>query len=202
MPPDPVPRLPVHAAGMRIGLLGGSFNPPHAGHLHISMVALRRLRLDAVWWLVTPGNPLKDTRDLAPLAERVAAARAKACHPRIKVSGIEAALGTRYTVDTLAALQVRAPGVRFVWLMGADNLAQFQRWRDWRRIAALMPFAVIDRPEATLSATHSRAAIALAADRVPECAAATLAMRAPPAWCFLHGPRSELSSTRLRAKIS
>ena len=153
-----------------------------------------------MWWLVTPGNPLKDDAALPPLAARIAAARRVARHPRIVVSAIEAALGTRYTVDTLAALRRRAPGVRFVWLMGADNLAEFQRWRNWRGIAALMPIAVIDRPQTTLRAVHGRAAIALAPYRVPEAAANTLALRPPPAWCFLHGPRSELSSTALRAE--
>jgi nicotinate-nucleotide adenylyltransferase len=185
---------------MRIGLLGGSFNPPHDGHRLITLTALHRLGLDAVWWLVTPGNPLKDTAALPPLAERIAAAKRVARHPRIAVSGIEAALGTRYTVDTLAALRQRAPRVRFVWLMGADNLADFQRWRNWRGIAALMPLAVIDRRAATLRAVQGRAAIALAPFRLPESAAAGLVLRPPPAWCFLHGPRSELSSTALRAE--
>jgi nicotinate-nucleotide adenylyltransferase len=194
-----VPILPPHGEGQRIGLLGGSFNPPHAGHLHVSLVALRRLALDAVWWLVTPGNPLKDTASLPPLAARLAGARAAARHPRIRVSGIEAALGTRYTVDTVATLIERAPTLRFVWLMGADNLVQLDRWRDWRRLAALVPFAVIDRPEGTLAALHAHAALALAAARLPEDEAAALPGRPPPAWCFLHGPRSELSSTRLRA---
>lgn len=196
--PRPVPVLPPHGIGQRIGLLGGSFNPPHAGHLHASLIALRRLRLDAVWWLVTPGNPLKALDGLPPLAVRLAAAQKVAAHPRIRVTGVEAALGTRYTVDTLAALRIRAPGVRFVWLMGADNLAQLGRWRDWPRLVRLAPFAVVDRPGATLRATWSRAAVALAARRLPEEAASALADCPPPAWCFLHAPRSELSSTMLR----
>ena len=198
MRPAPVPRLPPHGAGQRIGLLGGSFNPPHAGHRHISLVALRRLQLDAVWWLVTPGNPLKALGALRPLDERLAAARQVARHPRIAVTDIEAQLGLRYTADVLAALCGRAPDASFVWLMGADNLAQFHRWRRWQEIAALMPLAVIDRPEATLRALHAPAAIALADARVAEEDATTLAGRPPPAWIFLHGPRSELSSTRLR----
>jgi nicotinate-nucleotide adenylyltransferase len=197
---SPLPLLPPHGRRQRIGLLGGSFDPAHTGHRHISLVALRRLELDAVWWLVSPGNPLKDTRRLPPLEARIAAARLVARHPRIRVTGIEAALGTRYTVDTLEALSRRAPGVRFVWLMGADNLAQLGRWRDWPRLARLAPFAVIDRPPATLRATHGRAALALAAARLPEAAAPALADIPPPAWCFLHAPRVALSSTLLRAQ--
>ncbi|HVV95225.1 MAG TPA: nicotinate-nucleotide adenylyltransferase [Hyphomicrobiales bacterium] len=198
MSPPVVPVFPPHGAGQRIGLLGGSFNPPHAGHRHVSLIALDRLRLDAVWWLVTPGNPLKPMAGLPPLDARIAAARKIARHPRIAVTGIEAALGTRYTVDTLAALRRRAPEARFVWLMGADNLAQLDRWRDWPRLARLAPFAVIDRPGATLRATRGRAATALAPWRVAESAAPILADLDPPAWCFLHAPRSDLSSTLLR----
>ena len=120
------------ADGLRIGLLGGSFNPAHAAHRAVSLLALKRLALDRVWWLVSPGNPLKDTSALPPLADRIAAARRVAADPRIDVTGIEAALGTRYTIDTIHRLRTRCPRVRFVWLMGADNLAQFHRWRDWR----------------------------------------------------------------------
>lgn len=190
--------LPPHAPGLRIGLYGGSFNPPHRGHLHVSRMALARLRLDRIWWLVTPGNPLKELAGLPPLSERMAAARALALHPRIAVTGLEAAIGARYTLDTLEFLTGRAPGVRFVWLMGADNLAQFDRWRGWRRIAELMPFAVIDRPGWTLKATHARTAQALARFRIDESDAALLPNLPPPAWTFLHGPRSTLSSTVLR----
>lgn len=161
-------------------------------------MALARLRLDRIWWLVTPGNPLKELAGLPPLSERLAAARALALHPRIAVTGLEAAIGARYTLDTLEFLTGRAPGVRFVWLMGADNLAQFDRWRGWRRIAELMPFAVIDRPGWTLKAAHARAAQALARFRIDESDAALLPDLPPPAWTFLHGPRSTLSSTVLR----
>jgi nicotinate-nucleotide adenylyltransferase len=191
-------RLPPHARGQRIGLYGGSFNPPHAGHLHVSLMALRRLRLDRVWWLVTPGNPLKELAGLPPLAERMAAARALARHPRITVTGFEAQIGARYTLDSLEYLVRRASGARFVWIMGADNLAQFDRWRGWRRIAELAPFAVIDRPGWTLRAARSKAALALSRCRIDETDAALLADLAPPAWVFLHGPRSALSSTVLR----
>ena len=190
--------LPSHSPGLRIGLYGGSFNPPHRGHLHVSLMALKRLRLDRVWWLVTPGNPLKELAGLPPLPERMAAARSLARHPRIEVTGFEADIGARYTLDTLEYLVSHAPSVRFVWLMGADNLAQFSRWRGWRRIAELMPFAVIDRPGWTLRSTHSKAALALQAFRIDESDSGELADLAPPAWVFLHGPRSYLSSTALR----
>ena len=194
-----LPRLPAHAAGMRIGLFGGSFNPPHGGHRHASLVAMKRLRLDRVWWLVTPGNPLKRNDGLPPLPQRLAAAAVSARHPRISVTGIEAAIGTRYTFDTLLWLTRHCPGVRFVWIMGADNLAGFHRWQLWREIAALMPIAIVDRPQATLRAAGGKAALALARWRLDEADAGQLASRRPPAFVFLHGPRSALSSTRLRA---
>jgi nicotinate-nucleotide adenylyltransferase len=191
-------KLPPCPAGLRIGLYGGSFNPPHAGHRHVSLMALHRLGLDRVWWLVTPGNPLKDHGGLPSTAERVAAARRLARHPRIAVTGFEEAIGARYTLDSLAYLTARCPGARFVWLMGADNLAGFHRWRGWGRIAELMPFAVIDRPGWTLRSTQGRAAVALRRYRIDETDAGLLAELAPPAWVFLHGPRSFLSSTVLR----
>lgn len=190
--------LPPHPPGLRIGLYGGSFNPPHEGHRHVSLMTLRRLRLDRIWWIVTPGNPLKDHGGLPPTAERVEAARKMARHPRIAVTGFEEAIGARFTLDTLGYVVERAPRSRFVWIMGADNLASFHRWRGWRRIAELMPFAVIDRPGWTLTSTRSRAALALSPFRIEETDAALLADLAPPAWVFLHGPRSPLSSTLLR----
>ncbi len=191
-------RLPRHAPGMRIGLFGGSFNPPHDGHRLASLVALKRLRLDAVWWLVTPGNPLKDISGLPSLEARMEAARRIARDPRIIVTGIEARIGTRYTFDTVDWLSRRCAGVNFVWLMGADNLASFHRWQRWREIARTLPIAVIDRPKSTLKATHSRAAIWLAPRRFDEADAALLPVSRPPAFVFLHGPRSDLSSTALR----
>ncbi|WP_407943505.1 nicotinate-nucleotide adenylyltransferase [Methylobacterium sp. EM32] len=184
---------------MRVGLYGGSFNPAHAGHRHVSRLALRRLALDRVWWLVSPGNPLKDRQHLPDAASRAEGARAVAADPRIAVTGFEAGLGIRYTVETLTWLTARHPEVRFVWIMGADSLATFHRWKGWREIAARMPFAVIDRPGYTLKAMASPAARTLAASRLDEAAAATLAGRPPPAWVFLHGPRNSLSSTALRA---
>lgn len=185
---------------MRIGLYGGSFNPAHAGHLHVSRTALRRLRLDRVWWLVTPGNPLKDHGVLAPLDERVAQARALATDPRVAVTDFEAGIGSRYTADTLRWLVRRRPALRFVWIMGADSLGTFHRWRRFDEILSLMPVAVIDRPGHTLTAPSARAAQAFASARIAEADAPTLAIRPPPAWTFLHGPRSALSSTALRTR--
>lgn len=193
-------RLPPHAPGLRVGLYGGSFNPPHAGHRHVSLMALRRLQLDRIWWIVTPGNPLKDRAGLPPASARAAVARTVAADPRIAVTGFEEEIGARFTIDTLAYLRERCPGVRFVWIMGADNLAGFHRWRGWRAIARSMPIAVVDRPGWTLRATRSRAAAALARYRWDEADAPRLADAAPPAWLFLHGPRSFLSSTQLRSQ--
>jgi nicotinate-nucleotide adenylyltransferase len=185
---------------MRIGLFGGTFDPPHRAHLAASMLALKRLRLDRVWWLITPGNPLKATDGLAPLAERMAAAQALTRDPRIDVTGFESELGVRYSYDTVVYLTARCPGVRFVWMMGADNLRSFHRWQKWRGIADLIPIAVIDRLGPSLYSVGSIAGQALARARIPESAAASLADRRPPAWVFLHGLKSPLSSTALRAQ--
>jgi nicotinate-nucleotide adenylyltransferase len=191
--------VPPHACGMRIGLFGGTFDPPHAAHRAASLLALRRLNLDRVWWLVTPGNPLKDIRGLAPLVERLAAARALAHHPRIDVSDLEADLGTSYTYGTISYLVRRCPGVHFVWIMGADNLRHFHRWQRWRDIAALVPIAVVDRLGPSLYASAGVAGQALGFARLAETAAKTLPQRRPPAWIYLHGLKSPLSSTALRA---
>ena len=193
-------RLPPHAPGLRIGLYGGSFNPPHAGHRHVSRLALKRLQLDRIWWVVTPGNPLKDQSGLPPTEARLVAARALARHPRIAVTGFEEEIGARFTVDSLTWLVARCPAVRFAWIMGADCLAGFHRWRGWETIASLLPFAVVDRPGWTLRASQARSAVALARYRLDETDAPLLADMAPPAWVYLHGPRSSLSSTALRAK--
>lgn len=193
-------RLPPHADGMRIGLFGGTFNPPHDGHLLVSRIALDRLGLDRIWWIVTPGNPLKENAGLPPLADRMAAARKLAAHPRIDITGFEAEIGTRYTFDTISYLSRRCPGVDFVWIMGADNLRQFHRWQRWQDMARLVPIAVIDRPGSTLKAAHSRAAIWLSRRRLGETEGRLLARTQAPAFVFLHGPRSDLSSTDLRRR--
>jgi nicotinate-nucleotide adenylyltransferase len=192
-------RLPPHSRGMRIGLFGGSFDPPHAAHRAACLIAMKELGLDRVWWLVTPGNPLKDHSGLAPLPERIAAARVLAHHPRIDVTGIEAEIGAQYTYDTVRFLRARCPGVRFVWIMGADNLRSFHRWQKWRSIAAMVPIVVIDRPGPSLYAMSSVAAQALARYRLPDAQAKNLLDRGPPAWIYLHGLKSPLSSTALRA---
>jgi len=192
--------LPAWAPGLRIGLFGGSFDPPHEGHLMASRVARRRLKLDQVWWLVSPHNPLKPDQPSQDLARRMAAARAAADDPAFRVTAIEAALGTRYTVDLIAWLKKHLTGVELVWIMGADNLAQFHRWRGWRQIAAMVPMAVIDRPGASLTSLASPAARALAGARLPERAAAGLAGHRPPAWVYLHGPLVAASSTEIRAR--
>jgi len=183
---------------MVVGLLGGSFDPAHAGHVHITRQALRRFRLDRVWWLVSPGNPLK-AEGPAPLAQRMARARALMVHPRVTVTDLEARLGTRYTAATLAALRARYPGVRFVWLMGADNLAQFHRWDNWRGIMAMVPVGVLARPGGP-SALLAPAARAFARARLPAGAAARLGRSGPPAWCFVPLPLCALSSTAIRAR--
>jgi len=184
---------------MAVGLFGGSFNPPHAGHVLVSEIAIRRLGLDQLWWMVTPGNPLKSRSELAPLSERIAMSERLIHDPRIKVTAFEKALGTSYTAETLAYVKARNPHVHFVWIMGADSLRSFHLWQKWREIAATFPIAVIDRPGATLSFLSSKMARALANYRVDEDDAAVLWNKHAPAWTFIHGPRSTLSSTALRA---
>jgi nicotinate-nucleotide adenylyltransferase len=190
--------IPLYTNGMRIGLLGGSFNPPHLAHRTISLFAIKRLKLDRVWWLVTPGNPLKQHGELRDLDARAEAARRMADDPRIDVSCLESVIGTRYTVDTVTYLRRRASGLRFVWIMGADNLAQFHRWQNWRRIASEVPIAVIDRPPQSFRALAAPAAQALARYRLPENQAGRLADQRAPAWVFLTGMKLNLSSTGLR----
>jgi nicotinate-nucleotide adenylyltransferase len=191
-------RTPSAPRGRRVGLMGGSFNPPHAGHRLAAEVALLRLGLDEVWWIVTPGNPLKSRVALNPLADRLAAVRALARHPKMRVTAFEDALGSPFTAVTLQFLVRRYPATHFVWIMGADNLASFDRWQDWRGIAATMPFAVVDRPGYRLKALASPAARTLARCRLPESRARLLAVHRPPAWVFLTNKLTPQSSTRLR----
>ncbi|HUC63380.1 MAG TPA: nicotinate-nucleotide adenylyltransferase [Alphaproteobacteria bacterium] len=187
--------------GRRIGLLGGSFNPAHGGHLHISLLALKLLGLDEVWWLVSPQNPLKPTAGMAPFAARLEAARdATAGQRRIRVSDIERKLGTHYTADTLVALKRRYPRHRFVWLMGADNLAQIPAWQAWTRIFTELSIAVFDRPSYSFKALAGKAARRYAAYRVPPSRAKRLVGRKPPAWAFLYIPLHRASATAIRAK--
>jgi nicotinate-nucleotide adenylyltransferase len=193
--------LPPYAQGMRIGLFGGTFNPPHAAHLGACLLAMKRLGLDQVWWLVTPANPFKDTRGLTPVAERIRAIKAFARHPRIHVTGFEAAIGSNHTFKTVSFLRRRCPGVHFVWIMGADNLRSFHRWHRWREVAGMIPIAVVDRLGPSLYATGGIAAQALNRWRIPESAVKTLPVRKPPAWAYLHGLKSALSSTGLRRKM-
>jgi len=183
---------------MRIGLLGGSFNPAHEAHRHISLTALKRLGLDQVWWLVTPGNPLKAGAKQPSLEGRVAAAREVAHHPRIVVTGFEGARKSPYTVHTLKFLKQRFPGVHFVWLMGADNLAELHHWRDWPELFRLVPIAVFDRPGFRLKAMSSRAVQRFHFYRVDDSDAPGLTSQIPPAWAILSEKLSSLSSTSLR----
>ena len=184
----------------RIGLLGGSFNPAHGGHRHISLIALKRLGLDELWWLVSPQNPLKSEAGMAPLRERVARAARTARHPRIRVTDIESRMGTQYTADTLAALVDRHPDVQFVWLMGADNLQQIHRWDRWEQIFSLVPIAVFGRPAYSLVALRSKAAQRYRSRRVPVEEARALGAKQTPAWLFLPGVLHYGSATAIRRR--
>lgn len=191
--------LPLALPGQTIGLFGGSFDPPHAGHVHVSREALKRFGLDRVWWLVSPGNPLKRNGPAA-LDRRMAAARAMVTHPRILVTDIEARIGTRYTAETLERLMALYPGVRFVWLMGADNLAQFHRWQHWQWIMEHVPVGVLARPGQGISARSAKSATVYQGARLPATGAQLLPHACPPAWCFLNLPMVDLSSTAIRAR--
>lgn len=193
-------RTPLVFPGQRVGILGGSFNPPHGGHLQASETALRRLGLDQLWWVVSPVSPHKSEDGLQSLEARMAACRKLVAHPRIKITGFEGALRKPYlTAVTIAFLKRRHPLVGFVWIMGADNMMSFHTWGYWRSIARAMPIAIADRPGRRLGAAASPAGQTLAARRVKEADATRLAGRRPPAWTLLEGPLSELSSTKLRA---
>ena len=183
---------------MVIGLFGGSFDPAHEGHVLVTREAIKRMGLDQVWWLVSPGNPLK-ARQPAPMAERLARARAVLKgNPRVKVTALELALGTRVTADTIDRLKAIYPGVRFVWLMGADNLVQFHRWGRWRDILRAVPVGVLARPGSGVAARLSVAAQAFRVQRVQR--GEGLGQRVPPAWVFVNMPMNDVSSSEIRAK--
>lgn len=184
--------------GQRIGLLGGSFDPPHEGHVHITREALKRFGLDRVWWLVSPGNPLKPNGPAA-LSRRMLAARQIMDHPRVQISDFEARAGTRYTAETIAALQVAYPAARFVWLMGADNLAQFHRWKDWQEIALRVPIGVMARPGDRIEARSAKAARVFRHARLRPRESQLLGQCTAPAWSFVNMPMRDVSSTRIRA---
>ena len=190
--------FPTARAGEIIGLLGGSFDPAHQGHVHITREALKRFGLDRVWWLVSPGNPLKE-RGPAPMAQRLEHARGIMQHPRVLVTDIEERLGTRYTAETLSRLQAIYPRVRFVWLMGADNLAQFHRWQEWQQIAQSVPLGVIARPGDRISARMSPAAKLFSEARISGRASQLLGRAEAPAWSFVNVPMLDLSSSSIRS---
>jgi len=200
--------VPLGDAGLRptrpcrrrvIGLLGGSFNPAHEGHRHISLMALKRLGLDEIWWLVSPQNPLKPVKGMAPFEQRLAGARAATRHVRIKATDIEGRLASTYTAETLSRLTRRLPRLKFVWLMGADNLGQIDRWRDWPYIFRLVLIAVFARPTYSLRALAGKAARRFGRFRLAEAAARGLVRNEAPSWVFLTGPQSPLSATAIRA---
>lgn len=184
----------------KIGLLGGSFNPAHDGHLDISLMALDMLKLDLVWWLVSPGNPLKSDFEMAPFETRMNSARALASDPRIMVTDLEKNIGTKYTVDTLIKITELHPQHHFVWLMGADNLAQFDQWKDWRKIAKTVPFAIFNRPSYCKLGLESAAASELADYRIDPAQAHTLYQLKPPAWVYCQDTDNPMSSTEIRSK--
>ncbi|MFA3917084.1 nicotinate-nucleotide adenylyltransferase [Ruegeria hyattellae] len=190
--------FPQVGARQIVGLFGGSFDPPHRGHVHVTLEAMKAFGLDRVWWLVSPGNPLKE-RGPAPMAKRMVAARAMMWHPRVDVTDIEARLGTRATAETLRRLQALYPQVRFVWLMGADNLAQFHHWQDWRYIMESVPVGVVARPGERISARMSPAARIYRKWRLDGQARHLLGQAQAPSWCFVNAPMIDLSSSGLRA---
>lgn len=191
--------FPIATPGQRVGILGGSFDPAHEGHAHITREALRRFGLDRVWWMLSPGNPLKK-HGPAPMAARLREARRVMPDPRVEITDLEARLGTRYTAQTLRRLIALYPGVQFVWLMGADNLAQFDRWDNWRQILAMVPVGVLARPGARMAARRSRTARIFAQARLPQQDAQMLPSCPTPVWCFVDVPMSDLSSSAIRAQ--
>jgi nicotinate-nucleotide adenylyltransferase len=193
-------RMPHAERGMIVGLFGGSFNPPHQGHALVAEIAIKRLALDQLWWMVTPGNPLKSRRELLPLAERIALSERLARHPAMKVTAFERNFGTSFTANTLARVKASNPHVHFIWIMGADSLKTFHHWQRWQDIARTFPIAVIDRPGSTLSFLSSKMTKTFGFARIDEDDSRALWRKPAPAWTFIHGPRSRLSSTAIRAE--
>lgn len=193
-------RLPSPPGDLAIGLMGGSFDPPHSGHAHVIATARRTIDLDRVWVLVSPGNPLKRTQ--TALVDRLAAARRRLGGPSVKVTDIESHLGTRYTIDLIRKLKRMAPKARFVWIIGGDNLRDFHRWKEWRAIARLVPIAVIARPGSNPRAGLSRFARQFAGQRLAQSAASTLARHTPPCWVYITAPFDPVSSTDLRKQMA
>lgn len=184
---------------LRVGLLGGSFNPAHGGHRHICLMAMKRLGLDQIWWLVSPHNPLKPLSSLADYGARLRSAKTAAKHPRMRATDLERTLKTRYTIDTVRELKRRFPEIQFFWLMGADNLATLHRWRNWRELAQTVPFVVLDRGIYMHKAVRGKAATVLKSSRTPVSAFAT--HPAAPAWCYLPIRKHPASSTAIRKKL-
>ncbi len=193
--------LPIAGRRQRIGLLGGSFNPAHEGHLQISCIAQSRLQLDEIWWLVSPRNPLKSQRGLSNLDQRIAHAKNLPLPGFIHVTSLESAIGARFSIETVQFLQKRFAETNFVWLIGADNLVILHRWHAWRKLVSKIPFAVIDRPGAGLKAAASPAAQYLSRFRLDESDASALATANSPAWTIIHGPLSSQSSTAIRTGL-
>ena len=191
--------IPYVRPGQVVGLFGGSFDPPHKGHVHVTLEAMKAFGLDRVWWLVSPGNPLKQDHPAA-LDRRLTAARRVMDHPRVRVTGLEAQLGTRYTAQTLARMRAVYPGVRFVWLMGADNLAQLHHWQQWRQIMETVPIGVVARPGDRISARVSKAAVIFRQQRLSGRQSRLLPLMPPPVWCFVNVPMVNLSSSAIRAR--
>ncbi len=184
--------------GARIGLLGGSFNPAHAGHVHISSVALKQLALDQIWWLVTPQNPLKPSTATQDIDRRINLARQVAAHPKIVVTDLERKLRTRYSIDTIKGLKSHYPATHFVWLMGSDNFVQLPLWRSWSQIMSAMPVAVIGRPRYHLASALSKAAIRYRSHRLKANLSPNLATSVPPAWTLIIDYLHPASSTKIR----
>lgn len=181
-----------------IGLLGGSFNPAHHGHVHITLTALKCFNLDEIWWVMSPGNPLKEYYP-EPMEKRIAEAKRIMCHPRVRITDIESKLSSPYTACTLAYITTSFPRNQFVWLMGADNLEQIHKWKDWRSIMSKVPIGILARPDNQLAPLKARAARIYRSSRVPNWQSRTLARSPAPRWCYAILPMSHLSSTKIRS---